>query len=327
MKTPARSCPSPLRASFRPLAPSDHNFLFFPTLPRRQTYSSRTHLFLWDSSIQHSMPGPHSDVSPTSTPATTSPTVRPSPAQQQPSSSFLRDTTLVKPTDLPFNRSSETARSPGPARKEVSGEAADDEADPDHLSGVRSEDDDDEDPKSFFAIGSPEFSTVSIPLPPPPPASFEQPAQPMNKGKVKGGVGFSSTVQVQPNSPSGQPTSGNLYDEETSYPPVPSYDPSGRASPASQREFDPSSMSFYGGGGERPGYARSESEASTLSVDEMGEDEDVLYDWDGEEDLVDQEAKVEEKLGLRKKSSRGWGPWRCVPFPLFTSFFKIDFED
>lgn len=274
------------------------------------------------------MPGSHSDVSPTSTPApSSSPTVRPSPAQQQPSSSFLRDTTLIKPTDLPFTRSSESARLPGPAQKEVSGEAADDEADHDHLSGVRSDDDDDEDPKSFFAIGSPEFSTVSIPVPPPAAVTSDQPAQPMNKGKVKGGVGFSSTVQVQPNSPSGQPTSGNLYDDEMSNPPVPSYDLSGRASPASQREFDPSSMSFYGGGGERPGYARSESEASTLSVDEMGEDEDVLYDWDGEEDLVDQEAKVEEKLGLRKKSSRGWGPWRCVflpslaPSPLSSFFF------
>lgn len=63
----------------------------------------------------------------------------------------------------------------------------------------------------------------------------------------------------------------------------------------------------------RPFYARSESEASsTFSLDEMGDDEDVLYDWSGEEDLVDQEAKVQEKLGLRQKRVKRWGPVRCV---------------
>ena len=66
-------------------------------------------------------------------------------------------------------------------------------------------------------------------------------------------------------------------------------------------------------GGPRPFYARSESEASsTLSFDEPGDDEDVLYDWSGEEDLVDQEAKVKEKLGLSQKRTKRWGPIRCV---------------
>lgn len=68
----------------------------------------------------------------------------------------------------------------------------------------------------------------------------------------------------------------------------------------------------------RPSYARSESEASSFSQDELGDDEDVLYDWSGEEDLVDQEAKHEEKLGLRKGRKKGWGPVRCVLRPLLS---------
>lgn len=52
---------------------------------------------------------------------------------------------------------------------------------------------------------------------------------------------------------------------------------------------------------EHPGIAPSIAETDD------GSDED--YDWSTDEDLVDQEAKFEEKLGLKKRQ-KGWGPRR-----------------
>ena len=41
------------------------------------------------------------------------------------------------------------------------------------------------------------------------------------------------------------------------------------------------------------------------------EDSDDDYDWSGEEDLVDEEAKFEQAMGVKKKQ-RGWGCARCA---------------
>ena len=45
------------------------------------------------------------------------------------------------------------------------------------------------------------------------------------------------------------------------------------------------------------------------------EDEIENYDWSGEEDLVDEEAKFEKHMGIKPKS-KGWGPKRYVPSSL-----------
>jgi hypothetical protein len=54
---------------------------------------------------------------------------------------------------------------------------------------------------------------------------------------------------------------------------------------------------------EHPGVA-----ASIIETDD-GSEED--YDWSTDEDLVDQEAKFEEKLGVKRRS-KGWGPRRYI---------------
>ncbi|KIJ56591.1 hypothetical protein M422DRAFT_149686 [Sphaerobolus stellatus SS14] len=54
---------------------------------------------------------------------------------------------------------------------------------------------------------------------------------------------------------------------------------------------------------------------SLADTDDGEEDED--YDWSTDEDLVDQEAKFEQKLGLNKPK-KGWGPKRIATFFLST---------
>ena len=51
------------------------------------------------------------------------------------------------------------------------------------------------------------------------------------------------------------------------------------------------------------GYA-----GSTVTDDEN--DEDEIYDWSDEEDLVDEEAKFEQKMGAKPTKKKGWGPRR-----------------
>jgi hypothetical protein len=46
------------------------------------------------------------------------------------------------------------------------------------------------------------------------------------------------------------------------------------------------------------------SRASSIATDDEDDDED--YDWSGEEDLVDEEAKFEQQMGIKQKRT-GWG--------------------
>ena len=67
--------------------------------------------------------------------------------------------------------------------------------------------------------------------------------------------------------------------------------------------------------GARPGFNRfdtfdgfaSSGPPSLAGTEDDDEDED--YDWSGEEDLLDEEAKFEQAMGVKKKAT-GWGPGR-----------------
>ncbi len=54
---------------------------------------------------------------------------------------------------------------------------------------------------------------------------------------------------------------------------------------------------------------RPASRASSIATDEEDDEED--YDWSGEEDLVDEEARFEQAMGVKKKE-RKFGFIRCV---------------
>lgn len=58
---------------------------------------------------------------------------------------------------------------------------------------------------------------------------------------------------------------------------------------------------------------RPASRASSIATDEDDDDED--YDWSGEEDLVDEEAKFEHAMGVKKKE-RKFGCIKCVAMRL-----------
>lgn len=47
---------------------------------------------------------------------------------------------------------------------------------------------------------------------------------------------------------------------------------------------------------------------------EYGDDEEEMYDWSDEDDLVDEEAKFKTKIGSTKKERKGWGFKRCLYF-------------
>ncbi|KAG6833603.1 hypothetical protein H0H87_004230 [Tephrocybe sp. NHM501043] len=76
-----------------------------------------------------------------------------------------------------------------------------------------------------------------------------------------------------------------------------------------------------------PAYARMESldhissRASTIATDEEDSED---YDWSGEEDLVDEEAKFEERMGVSKTKSQGWGIKKIIAF-LFSSLVGSTF--
>lgn len=67
----------------------------------------------------------------------------------------------------------------------------------------------------------------------------------------------------------------------------------------------------------RPAIIRVDSDAPSVAGTDDEQEEDSDYDWDGEEDLVDEEAKFEERMG-KKKQPKGWGPRRIITF-LFSS--------
>jgi len=61
-------------------------------------------------------------------------------------------------------------------------------------------------------------------------------------------------------------------------------------------------------------YIRQDSDAFSSrasSIAPTDEDDSSDYDWSGEEDLVDEEAKYEKKMG-KKTQRTGWGPKRYV---------------
>lgn len=53
------------------------------------------------------------------------------------------------------------------------------------------------------------------------------------------------------------------------------------------------------------------SRASSIAGTDDDYEADEDYDWSGEEDLVDEEAKFEQKMGIKQKP-KGWGLKRCV---------------
>ncbi|KIJ19879.1 hypothetical protein PAXINDRAFT_67451 [Paxillus involutus ATCC 200175] len=61
---------------------------------------------------------------------------------------------------------------------------------------------------------------------------------------------------------------------------------------------------------------RVESRPSSVVGTDDEDDDDEEFDWSGDEDLVDEEAKFEKHMGVTLKS-RGWGVWR-----LFTLLFS-----
>lgn len=53
---------------------------------------------------------------------------------------------------------------------------------------------------------------------------------------------------------------------------------------------------------------------SVATTDDEGDEDDEFYDWSDEEDLVDEEAKFENKMGTTDKKKKTWGPKRWVLF-------------
>ena len=58
-----------------------------------------------------------------------------------------------------------------------------------------------------------------------------------------------------------------------------------------------------------PAIIRVDSDAHSVAGTDEENEEDSDYDWSGEEDLVDEEAKFEEQMG-KKPKRKGWGPKR-----------------
>ena len=61
----------------------------------------------------------------------------------------------------------------------------------------------------------------------------------------------------------------------------------------------------------RPAIIRVDSDAPSVAGTDDEYEEDSDYDWSGEEDLVDEEAKFEEQMG-KKAKRKGWGFKRCA---------------
>ncbi|KAG8992340.1 hypothetical protein FRB94_011709 [Tulasnella sp. JGI-2019a] len=60
-------------------------------------------------------------------------------------------------------------------------------------------------------------------------------------------------------------------------------------------------------------HHKTHSRASSVVSSDVDDDDDEIYDWSDEEDLVDEEAKFEKKMGL-DKPKKGWGLWRFITF-------------
>jgi len=70
----------------------------------------------------------------------------------------------------------------------------------------------------------------------------------------------------------------------------------------------------------QPAIIRVDTDATSVAGTDDECEDDSDYDWSGEEDLVDEEAKFEEQMGKGEKR-KGWGPKRyaqpnsCYPGP------------
>ncbi|KAF8343007.1 uncharacterized protein EI90DRAFT_3143512 [Cantharellus anzutake] len=53
---------------------------------------------------------------------------------------------------------------------------------------------------------------------------------------------------------------------------------------------------------------------SIVNTEDEASDEDETYDWSDEDDLVDEEARFEEKLGVKSPKKKKWGPKRIATF-------------
>lgn len=73
----------------------------------------------------------------------------------------------------------------------------------------------------------------------------------------------------------------------------------------------------------RPGYHTSASADafSPRPLSSAGTDDDSdEYDWSGEDDLVDEEAKYEKKMGVSDVRHNHWGIRRSVPIDFHTAY-------
>ncbi|KAL7413540.1 hypothetical protein BDY24DRAFT_434761 [Mrakia frigida] len=68
----------------------------------------------------------------------------------------------------------------------------------------------------------------------------------------------------------------------------------------------------------RPGFYRTESVMSDAESDRGEGDDDVLYDWEDEADLVDTEAAFEASIGIKREGKKKWGVKRIITL-LFSS--------
>ena len=71
----------------------------------------------------------------------------------------------------------------------------------------------------------------------------------------------------------------------------------------------------------RPAIIRVDSDAPSAAGTDEEYEEDSEYDWSGEEDLVDEEAKFEEQMG-KKPKRKGWGPKRYAYIDAQLYFFS-----
>ncbi|KAF8623440.1 hypothetical protein AX15_006382 [Amanita polypyramis BW_CC] len=75
----------------------------------------------------------------------------------------------------------------------------------------------------------------------------------------------------------------------------------------------------------RPVYAKTESFDMLSSRASSGTDDDSTdYDWSGEDDLVDEEARYEKKMGIKDQGQHRWGVGRAIAI-LFSSLIGSTF--
>lgn len=79
-----------------------------------------------------------------------------------------------------------------------------------------------------------------------------------------------------------------------------------------QADLLPESSSAHG----HPPSKLTESRASSVAGtdDEHDEHDDEDYDWSAEEDMEDQEAEFEKRMGVNSAKPKTWGVKRCISF-------------